>query len=347
MKIGNIRAHYKKKIPEKYNYISSRLCKGEGIEEKASIYTGLCTEVFFFIGMTYDMGYYAFSGIYLLMILNFLALAIYVLSAVFYLWEKLSISGLLAILLFTVQANVAVSIVYNCVIMVGDNNSFVIYHDLFIGFLVCMLGALTLKNKMVYILCIMPLICLVIALALRSPIALVQHFPSLCLAYVSPPVFLARIRVFLFETIRRKEQLIKERQSLYRMMGMNEQQWDLMIEVIQAPHTPRDKTQQIFDMMQEAISNQLMMRAKQLLVDEKAIGKINEKQRLNLSGNEIYLCTLILEDKSIADISRILYISESTVRANRSRLRKKLGLSPKDNLKAHLLKLVGEENPDI
>lgn len=346
MKLVNIRERYKKKFPENYKYISSRLCEAEGMEEKAQIYTCICTAVFFFIGMTYDMGCYAFSGIYLLMILNLLALTIYMISTIFYLWEKLSISGILAVLLFTVQGNVAVSILHNYTIIVGNSN-FVIYHDLFIGFLVCILGALTLKNKKVYILCVMPLTSLAIALAFRSPISLVQHFPSLCLAYVSPPVFLARIRAFLFETIRRKEQLIKERQSLYHMMGMNEQQWDLMIEVIQAPHTPRDKTQQIFDMMQEAISNQLMMRAKQLLVDEKVISKINEKQKLNLSGNEIYLCTLILEDKSIADISRLLYINESTVRANRSRLRKKFGLSTKDNLKAHLLQLVREEKMDI
>lgn len=342
MKLVNIKKQYDRKYFEICSYISSLLSKAKCIEEKAQVYIGICTLVFFFIGMMYDMGAYAFTGIYSLAVLNLSSLAIFVISAFLYLRRKLCLAGTLSVLLFTVQGNVAVSIAYNyaTITRTGD---FVIYHDLFIGFLVCILGALTLKKNKVFILCALPLASLATAMALHSPIALIKYFPSLCLAYVSPPVFLTRIRVFLFGVIQKKEQLIKEKQALYRLMGMTEEQWDLMLGVIQAPHTPRDKAERIFDMMQDTISNQLVIRAKRLLSDEESIGRISEKLNLGLSGNEIQLCSLILEDKSIADISRLLYINESTVRANRCRLRKKLGLSTRDNLKAHLLRLVGEE----
>ena len=69
---------------------------------------------------------------------------------------------------------------------------------------------------------------------------------------------------------------------------------------------------------------------------------MNEKKELCLTANEIQLCGLILEDKSILEISKLLYVNESTVRANRSRIRKKLGLKKSDNLKAYLGQLVAE-----
>ena len=56
-------------------------------------------------------------------------------------------------------------------------------------------------------------------------------------------------------------------------MGMNEQQWDLMIDVVQAPRAPREQTERLFRMMQEAISNQLVIRAKRLLVSEELLGE--------------------------------------------------------------------------
>lgn len=54
---------------------------------------------------------------------------------------------------------------------------------------------------------------------------------------------------------------------------------------------------------------------------------------------------LILRKNScFTEISNILYIHEWSVRANRSRIRRKMKLDKKVNLKAHLLVLMGEEN---
>ena len=166
----------------------------------------------------------------------------------------------------------------------------------------------------------------------------------MCLAYFSPALLLLHIRTFLWETITKKQQLTQERQSLCRLMGMNEEQWDLLLDVILQPHAPREQTEKLFVNLQDGISNQLMIRAKRLLINEKIMGEINEKKRLSLTENEIHLCCLIIEDKSIAEISKLLYINESSVRANRSRIRRKIGLEKESNLKAHLLTLIREED---
>lgn len=341
MKLSDIIQYYKKIFPISYRHLFSRLQDAKTSEEKARIYVNICTLVFFFIGIAYDTVVYMLLNSYLPAAINVVSLLIFTSSAYLYQQGRLTTYSTLALLLFTVQINVAISIFYHFTAE-EQKRDFIIYHDLFIGFLACMLAALTLGKKYVYILCTLPLASLATALTVTSPVSLLESFPSLCLAYISPPVFVAHIRMYLWDAFTEKERLVRERQALYRFMGMNEQQWDLMIDVVQAPRAPREQTEQLFKMMQEAISNQLVIRAKRLLVNEELLGEINERKELCLTANEVQLCVLILEDKSILEISRALYINESTVRGNRSRIRKKLGLTKSANLKAYLKQLVAE-----
>lgn len=341
MKLSDIIQCYKKNFPNSYRHLFSRLQDATAPEEKARIYVNICTLVFFFIGLAYDTVGYIFLNSCLPAVINTVSLLIFTASAYLYQQGRLTTYGILALLLFTVQINVAISIFYHFTAE-EQKRDFTIYHDLFIGFLTCMLAALTLGKKHVHILCALPLASLATALTITSPVSLLESFPSLCLAYISPPVFVAHIRMYLWDAFTEKERLVRERQALYRFMGMNEQQWGLMIDVVQAPRAPREQTEQLFKMMQEAISNQLVIRAKRLLVSEELLGEVNERKELCLTANEVQLCVLILEDKSILEISRALYINESTVRGNRSRIRKKLGLTKSANLKAYLKQLVAE-----
>lgn len=342
MKLANIIRRYKKNYPNNYKYLSRRLDQAKDTEEKARIYIAASTLICFSMGMLYDSIVYAFSAANLLLAANLLSLFIYAATTLLYFNEKFTISVALAILLITVQMNISVSIYHNYTTVI-ENNKFIVSHDLFLSFLVCILASLSLGKNQVYILCVMPVCSLATALIIRSSDTLIQHLPSFCLAYISPPVLLTHIRMFLWDTFRKKEQLLSEKKSICRLMGINETQWDLLIDIIQKPHAPRKQTEKLFEQIQEAIGNRLVIRAKRLMVSEELIGQINEKYRFSLTANEIRLCCLILEDKSISEISHILYINESSVRANRSRIRKKMGLGKETNLKAHLLMLVGRE----
>lgn len=343
MKLANIIRYYEKNYPNNYRYISHRLKEAKDPAEKARIYITISTLVCFSIGMVYDSIVYAFSSIHLLLAANLLSLSVYAIATMLYFSEKLTISTTLALLLITVQMNIGVSIYYNYMIVI-ENNKFTVSYDLFLSFLVCILASQSLGKTQVYMLCALPVGALAAAFAICSPGTLLQYLPSFCLAYISPPVLLTHIRMFLWDTFRKKEQLLSEKKSLCELMGMNEQQWDLLIDIVQKPHAPRKQTEELFEQIQEAIGNQLVIRAKRLLASEELVGQINEKYKFSLTANEIHLCSLILEDKSITDISHILYINESSVRSNRSRIRKKMRLDKKTNLKTYLTMLVSKEN---
>lgn len=335
----------KKHIVNYCKRLSLRWKQGSGPEEITRRYVGLCTLFFFFIGLCCDTATYLFSGSYLLAGGNLLSIVIHLASAFLYLYGRLDSSATLVLLLYSQQINVVVTMLYNYIFF-NESKELLICHELLIGFLVCTLAALTLERKHIYTLCALPLSAFAAILVYRSPALLQEHLLGICLAYLSPAFLLLYIRTFLWDTISRKEQLIKERQSLCRLIGMNEEQWDLLLDVILQPHAPREQTEKLFSQLQDGLGNQLTLRARRLLVNEKRMGQINERQLLGLTENDIHLCCLILEDKTIAEISKLLYINESSVRANRSRIRKKMGLGKESNLKAHLMALFREEDGD-
>lgn len=342
MKFQNITNYCEKNFPDFYNFLSRRLGQSKDMEEKALICIALSTFTCFSIGMVYDSMIYSFSAVYLLLTANLISLLTYAVVLLLYVHGKLAVHTALAILLLTVQANVAVSILYNYTVVI-EYNRFMLPHDLFIGFIVCVLASMSLQKSLIYILCLIPLMALVTASAIHSPAFLIQNLPSFSLAYISPPVLLTYIRMFLWDTFLKKEKLLSEKKSFCRLMGLNEKQWDLLIDIVQKPHAQRIETEKLFGQMQEAIGDRLVVRAKRLLASEELIVQISEKYKFSFTAKEVQLCCLILEDKSIAEISRMLYINESSVRANRSRVRKKMRLDKKTNLKAHLLMLLAEE----
>ncbi|WP_294476752.1 hypothetical protein [uncultured Bacteroides sp.] len=258
----------------------------ENAEEKVSFCVGICTLTCFSIGMTCDIIGYIYSGSYLLFAINLGTLAIYAVTPLLYRRARMSVTIAIGLLLFTVQTNISISIIYNYYEMTG-NDSPPVYYDLFIGFLAGMLASQTLGRRYVLLLCLMPLASLAAVLIMSSAPQEFSHFLSLCLAYVLPPLLLTYIRKLMWGAFRKKDRL---------------------------------------------------------LASEKVMEDINEKFKLSLTAKEVYLCCLILEDKSILEISQMLYINESSVRANRSRIRRKLMLGKEINLKAHLMMLVNKKN---
>lgn len=343
MKLVNIIPYCKNNFSTRFEDISCCLKQAKGAEEKTLIYVIANTVACFSMGIIYNIIGNALSGTFLLLATNLLLLIICTVATLRYILGKSTISRTLVILFFATQTNVSISILHNHAFII-QNNKFITTCDLFQGFLCCILAAMSLKKNLVFILCALPLATLAAVIIIHSPMILIERFPRFFLAFLSPPVLLTYTRIFLWESLKKTERMLSEKKALCQLTGMSESQWDLLIDTVQKPHAPRCQTEKLFNQIQETVRNRLVVRAKRLLASEEVIGRINEKYNFSFTANEVQLCCLILEDKSITDISRILYINESSVRANRSRIRKKMKLDKKTNLKAYLLMLVGEEN---
>ncbi len=113
MNLFNISQYYKKNFPNAYKHLFSKLREAKSPEEKARIYVNICTMVFFFIGLIYDMASYMFLESYFPAAVNMVSLMIFAASAYSYQQGKLTTYGILDLLLFTVQLNVSISILYH------------------------------------------------------------------------------------------------------------------------------------------------------------------------------------------------------------------------------------------
>lgn len=343
MKLVNIIPYCKNNLSNCIEGIFRSLKQARGVEEKTLFYVALNAVAYFSISIVNNIISYTLSGVFLLLATNLILLAVYTVATLRYIRGKSTICGTLATLLFAAQANISFSIFYSHTFIILQNR-FTATNDLFHCFLVCILAATSLKKNQVFVLCALPLAILATIIIIHKPVVLVDRFPRFCLVFLLPPVLLTYTRIFLWETLGKTERILSQKKALCQLTGMNESQWDLLIDIVQKPHAPRRQTEELFEQIQETIGNRLVIRAKRLLADEEIMGRVNEKYNFCLTANEVRLCCLILEDKSIADISRILYINESSVRGSRSRIRKKMNLDKKTNLKAHLLMLVGGEN---
>lgn len=342
MELTYIIQYCKKYFPNSFEYISRRLKQTEDPEEKTLIFVAANTLVYFSIGTIYNTIIYAFSDVSLLFAVNLLSLVVYATATLMYIGNKSSISTCFAVLLFTAQINISMSIIHNYAASI-EQSKFATPYNLFHSFIVCILASIGLRKSKVLTICILPLAAFASILFFESTDFLIGKYLGFCLAYLSPPALLTYTRIFLWDAFRKKERLFAEKKSYYRLMGMNEDQWDLLINVVQKPHTPRRQTEELFERIQDVIGDRLVIRAERLLANEEVMERINEKHNFSLTANEVRLCCLILEDKTIAEISQMLYINESSVRSNRSRIRKKMNLDKKKNLKAYLLMLVGKE----
>ena len=349
MKLPNIIPCLQNDCSNRLEDIFCCLKQARGAEEKTLFYVMANTVACLSIGIVYNIISYALSGVFLLLATNLALLAVYTAATLRFIRGKSTIYATLATLLFTAQANISITIFYSHTFIIQQNR-FTTTNDLFHGFLVCILAAMSLRKNQVFALCTLPLAALAAIIIVHSPMVLIGRFPRFCLVFLLPPVLLTYTRIFLWETLRKTERMLSEKKALCRLTGMNESQWDLLVDVIQKPHVPRRQAEELFGRIQEVVGDRLVIRAKRLLASEEVMGRINEKHNFSLTAKEINLCCLILEDKSVTDISRVLYINESSVRGSRSRIRKKMNLDKKTNLKAHLLMLVGGENntrPDI
>jgi DNA-binding CsgD family transcriptional regulator len=61
---------------------------------------------------------------------------------------------------------------------------------------------------------------------------------------------------------------------------------------------------------------------------------------LNMTSREVRIADLIKEGKSTKDIAEVLNVTPSTINIYRYRIRKKLGMNNKDNLRTYLSSLV-------
>lgn len=118
--------------------------------------------------------------------------------------EKARIVSLLNSVFYTIQGNILISM-YNRIYLPSEEAGFFLSQDLIIGMVTCGLASISVKRHTVIILSLSPvLLYLGIGLYTSSDLYL-MNFPSLTVAYIFPPVMLAKLQEILRSMHRQKK----------------------------------------------------------------------------------------------------------------------------------------------
>lgn len=125
--------------------------------------------------------------------------------------------------------------------------------------------------------------------------------------------------------------LKKEDEALLEVLQMEKEQMQAYIELAKKRHEQIDSNKLLELLSDEARMN-IIINVKEAITAKEIANKNLSEIYPELTPSEIEICGLIIHDKKINEISSILKKSESNITCQRTNIRKKLGLQPKDNL---------------
>ncbi len=137
--------------------------------------------------------------------------------------------------------------------------------------------------------------------------------------------------------------LKKEDEELFAIFGLSREQVKAYVKLAEQEMSD-DKVAAVFDILGKNAQKNVMVNMKRYFYakrfSEEAIGKAVP----NLTPSEKEVCRLVMQDRKLGDISRILHKNESNITTIRSNVRRKLGLKPGDDLKKslwHIIEVAG------
>lgn len=181
----------------------------ESAEQQTIYYIYYSTVVCFSIGILADLCVYLMRNNLLLAICNILSLGLFALFTYLLIRKKARIVSLLNSVFYTIQGNILISM-YNRIYLPPEEAGFFLSQDLIIGMVTCGLASISVKRHTVIILSLSPvLLYLGIGLYTSSDLYL-MNFPSLTVAYIFPPVMLAKLQEILRSMHRQKKRMTSE-----------------------------------------------------------------------------------------------------------------------------------------
>ena len=135
--------------------------------------------------------------------------------------------------------------------------------------------------------------------------------------------------------------LKKEDEELFAIFNLRREQVRAYVRLAEQEMSD-DKVSAVFDILGKRAQKNVMYNMKRYFYakkfNEKAIGEVLP----NLTPSEREVCRLVMQDRKLGDICRILQKNESNITTTRSNVRRKLGLKPEDDLKETLWRIMDE-----
>ena len=152
--------------------------------------------------------------------------------------------------------------------------------------------------------------------------------------------FLGSSLVWSTRQIQRENQMIKqEDDAMFAVFNLNREQAKAYVKLAEQKMTD-DKIAAVFEILGKRAQRNVFCNMRRYYYSRQLCEDNIAKVFPALTSSERAVCRLVLQDRKLGDICRILEKNESNITTTRSNIRKKLGLKPNEDLKDTLQRLM-------
>lgn len=138
---------------------------------------------------------------------------------------------------------------------------------------------------------------------------------------------------------RTRERIVEQNALISRFFNITPKE----LKLISTGKMTRQRARELLERSEKTASTALIDRVKDVIHSEETVKQAIRKTHPNLTDNDLQLCCHIAEGLTVGEIAQIRWKAVSSITAQRSRLRTKLGLQEGKSLRDYILMLVNRE----
>lgn len=310
--------------------------------QRQQVITYLITTSLAVMGFSLHLLSFYGSTMPVLRLLTVMALFSCLLVFFFWLFKRISLGKAFSIAALLVQAILSAKVMFISLTMPSSQNYLVVLNG-FVSMMLMVLLTLCYLRTASIIVGVANVATLIAAASMIGRMKVVQSVILITLF----TVFFTFLSDMLLRNVkhlqRENKQYHNDEQRLLAILRLNRKEIMSYVEMCRTENAEDKDTDRLFNMLSEkAQSNVINAVERKKAIDASRAKDIQERLP-GLTPMEMEVARLILRDYKLSQIADYTGKSESNISVVRSRMRKKLGLAPGDNLREALLKLTGKD----
>ena len=242
------------------------------------------------------------------------------------------VSNTLYILL---QVEISAQMLYLCADGSGDTAALVL-QDAFLSLLLIMISIVACLRYTPIIISVLSLLTYVACMVITHSAALGNFLPIYLVVLVGVVIYDSVASANARHLQAENQQIKKELFDFMRITGLSLDDMKGITSLSEGSAAKKEKTRELLNQMDARVRDNIVGGVLAVKAQNDSSRETVMAAFPNLTPTQISICQLILQDKKLSEICRILGKTENNISAQRSKIRTSLELSPKQQLKEAL-----------
>ncbi|MFQ7198181.1 MAG: helix-turn-helix transcriptional regulator [Bacteroides uniformis] len=319
-----------------FRYLESKLYHAnDTVEEHQRFSVFLYGSIILFIGIPLNL--LGFTGptdrIYFWM--NTSNLIIGIIIFILYCYKRLKLKVALSAILIVTQLEILGEML-NCAFNPSTYHMQLIVGNLVLSGVLIMLSVVAYLRFVPIILCIICMSMYTLCILITDSLSLKNFYILYLLVFATICVLGERL-IYVVKKLQQENRNLKQDEAeLLHILRMNKQQVKAYVEFSKKDKPTSEDTERLLELIGERSQRNIINTVSCYLTEKQTEIDQIAKAFPELTASEHEICRLILQGKKLGEICEILGKTENNVTAHRGHIRKKLGLTPQENLKKAL-----------